>query len=100
MITISQLWHTPVREYYRKIIVRNFGNNVRCMKVQSMDKLKLIGRNLGQVFDFRLGHACKNHAIEHVTKQPNLTLKTQPKQLLGSLPLALALPGYNDETSC
>ncbi len=53
-----------------------------------MDKLKPIGRNLGRVFDSRLGHACKGHAIEHVTKQPNLTLKTQPKQLLGSLPLA------------
>jgi len=26
------------------------------------------------------------------TKQPNLKLKTQPKQLLGSLPLAFAFP--------
>jgi hypothetical protein len=51
----------------------------------NMDKLKLIGRNLGRVFDSRLGHACKGHAIEHVTKQPNLKLKTRPKQLLGSL---------------
>jgi hypothetical protein len=25
-------------------------------------------------------------------KQPNLKLKTQPKQLLGSLPIAFALP--------
>jgi hypothetical protein len=59
----------------------------------NMDKLKLIGRNLGRVFDFRLGHSCKKHAIEHVTKQANLTLKTRPKQLLGSLPLAFELPG-------
>jgi hypothetical protein len=28
------------------------------------------------------------------TKLPNLKLKTQPKQLLGSLPLVIALPGW------
>ncbi len=28
----------------------------------------------------------------HFVKQPNLKLKTQPKQLLGSLPLAFMLP--------
>jgi hypothetical protein len=28
----------------------------------------------------------------HFVKQPNLKLKTRPKQLLGSLPLAFELP--------
>ncbi len=35
---------------------------------------------------------CIGHAIIHITKQPNLKLKTQPEQLLGSLPLAFMLP--------
>jgi hypothetical protein len=31
---------------------------------------------------------------KHFVKRPNLKLKTQPKQLLGSLPLAFELPTY------
>ncbi len=58
-----------------------------------MDKLKLTGRNLGRVFYSGLGRACIGRAIVHRTKQPNLKLKTRPKQLLGSLPLASVLPG-------
>jgi hypothetical protein len=34
------------------------------------------------------------HLRPGVAKQPNLELKTRPKQLLGSLPLVIALPGY------
>jgi hypothetical protein len=33
------------------------------------------------------------HLWPGVAKQPNLELKTWPKQLLGSLPLVIALPG-------
>jgi hypothetical protein len=33
------------------------------------------------------------HLKPGVAKQPNLELKTRPKQLLGSLPLVIALPG-------
>jgi hypothetical protein len=33
------------------------------------------------------------HLLPGVAIQPNLELKTQPKQLLGSLPLVIALPG-------
>ena len=33
------------------------------------------------------------HLLPSAAKQPNLELKTQPKQLLGSLPLVIALPG-------
>jgi len=60
---------------------------------QFMDKLNLTGRNLGRVFNSRLGHACICHAIACITRRPNLKLKTRPKQFLGSLPLAFALPG-------
>jgi hypothetical protein len=34
------------------------------------------------------------HVLPDVAKQPNLELKTRPKQHLGSLPLVIALPGY------
>ena len=57
-----------------------------------MDKLKLTGLNLDRVFNSRLGRACTGHEIVHITKQLNLNLKTRPKQLLGYLPLAFALP--------
>ncbi len=64
----------------------------KMMSPGGMDKLKLTGRNLGRVSNYRLGHACIDHAIVHITKQPSLKLKTRPKQLLGSLLLAFALP--------
>jgi len=57
-----------------------------------MDKLKPTGWYLGRVFNSRLGHACKGHAIVHIRKQPNLKLKTRPKQLLGSLRINLFAP--------
>jgi len=34
------------------------------------------------------------HLRPGVAKQPNLELKTRPKQLLGSLPLVIALPEW------
>ncbi len=58
----------------------------------AMDKRKLTGQNLGRVFHSRLGHTCIGHSIVDITKQPNLKLETRPKQLLGSLLLAFALP--------
>jgi len=57
-----------------------------------MDKLQLTGRNLGQVFKFRSGHLHAMHLWCYQVKQPNLKLKPHPKQLLGSLPLDIALP--------
>jgi hypothetical protein len=36
------------------------------------------------------------HLHPGVAKQPNLELKTWPKQLLGSLPLVIALPADCD----
>jgi hypothetical protein len=35
------------------------------------------------------------HVLHSVAIRPNLELKTQPKQLLGSLPLVLAIPGIS-----
>ncbi len=35
------------------------------------------------------------HLLPGVAIQPNLELKTRPKQLLGSLPLVITLPGYS-----
>jgi hypothetical protein len=57
-----------------------------------MDKLRLKRQNLGRVFNSRHGRACLFHAIAHITKQPNLQLKTRPKQLLSYLPLTFVLP--------
>jgi hypothetical protein len=64
-----------------------------------MDKLKLTGLNQDRVFNSRLGCACTGHEIVHITKQPNLKLKTQPKQLLGYLQLAFARPDVINDAS-
>jgi hypothetical protein len=63
------------------------------IKGRAMDKLYLTGRALGRVFNFRSGCMHTLHLLPSVAIQPNLELKTQPKQLLGSLPLVIALPG-------
>jgi hypothetical protein len=60
--------------------------------MQTMDKLKLAGQNLGRVFNSMLGCACICRVISYISKQPNLQLKTRPRQLLDSLSLAFALP--------
>jgi len=36
------------------------------------------------------------HLLPSVAIQPNLELKTQPKQLLGSLPLVITLPALTE----
>jgi hypothetical protein len=57
-----------------------------------MDKLKLTRRALGRVFNFRSGCMHNMHLLPSAAIQPNLDLKTRPKQLLGSLPLVITLP--------
>ena len=48
---------------------------------------------MGRVFNFRRGYMRHTmHLRPSVAKQPNLELKTRSKQLLGSLPLVIALP--------
>ncbi len=59
-----------------------------------MDKLKLTGQTLCRVFYSKLGRVCICSASAPIAKWPNLKLKTQPKQLLGSLSLAFALPAW------
>ena len=60
-----------------------------------MDKLQLIRQNLGRVFNFRSGCFYADAFLVSSVKLPNLQLKTQPKQLLGYLPLDIALPDLN-----
>ncbi len=55
-------------------------------------QLQLTGQNLGRVFNFRFVHLHAEHFRCYQVKLPNLKLKTRPKQLLGSLPLVIALP--------
>ncbi len=57
-----------------------------------MDKLQLTGQNLGQVFNFRSSHLHAATFLVLSVKLPNLQLKTQPKQLLGSLLLPITFP--------
>ncbi len=64
-----------------------------------MDKLKLTGRALGRVFNFRSGYMHTMHLLPGVAIQPNLELKTWPKQLLGSLPLVIMLSGISEMKS-
>jgi hypothetical protein len=40
------------------------------------------------------------HLRPGVAQQPNLELKTRPKQLLGSLPLVIALPRTREYFKC
>jgi len=54
-----------------------------------MDKLQLTGRNLGRVLNVRSGQLHAVHLRCYPVKLPHLVLKTQPKQLLGSLVLDL-----------
>ncbi len=59
---------------------------------ETMDKLQLTGQNLGRVSNCRSGSVFAMQLSCFETKRPNLELKTQPKQLLGSLPLDIAFP--------
>jgi hypothetical protein len=43
--------------------------------------------------EFSTLDACMHISQAVAAKLPNLTLKTRPKQLLSSLPLAVVLPG-------
>ncbi len=55
------------------------------------DKLQLSGQDLGRVFNSKNGCV---HAMQFIcfeTKLPNLNLETQPKLLLGYLPLGIGL---------
>jgi hypothetical protein len=56
---------------------------IKLFKAAIMDKLKLTGLDLGQVFNYRCGCACTKINTCTSTKQPNLELKTQPKEVLG-----------------
>jgi hypothetical protein len=48
-----------------------------------------------KVFNFRSGHLHDTTFLVLSVKLPNLKLKTQPKQLLGSLPLVIELSAFS-----
>jgi hypothetical protein len=58
---------------------------------QAMNKLELTGQTLCRGFNFRSNCMLAMHSLNSVAIRPNLELKTQPKQLLGSLPLDIEL---------
>jgi hypothetical protein len=62
--------------------------------VFTMDKLQLRGQNLGRVYSSKSDCMSAMHLFCYEAKQLNLKLKTRPKQLLGSLLLAFALPVF------
>jgi hypothetical protein len=47
---------------------------------------------MGTVCNSRSGHMISMHLLPSITIQPNLELKTWPKQFLGNLPLVIMLP--------
>ncbi len=58
-----------------------------------MDNFSLQDEPWVEFSTLEVAAACILHLLSSVTIQPNLELKTQPKQLLGSLPLVIALSG-------
>ncbi len=56
-----------------------------------MDKLQLTGQNLGRVFDSNSDRVYDIQLHFSEAEQPNLKLKTRPKQLLGYLLLDITL---------
>ncbi len=64
-----------------------------------MDKLKLTGQTLGRVFNSRRVCMHAMHLQSNVAIRPNLHLKTRLRQLLGSLPLDIALPDRSNNTN-
>jgi hypothetical protein len=64
----------------------------------AMDKLQLTGQNLGRVYNFRNGCLYGVHFLCYGAKLPNLKLKTQTKQFIGSLPLDSSLPDLAEKS--
>jgi hypothetical protein len=65
-----------------------------CMITFVVDKLQLTLQKMGLVFNSGSGLMCDVHLCCFEAKWPNLKLKTQPKQLLGYLPLAFMPPAF------
>ncbi len=70
-----------------------WGPSKKTVYAPAIEKLQLIGLNLGLVFSTRSG--CM-HLLCSVAKLPNLRLKTCHKQHVGYLLLVFALPLLND----
>jgi hypothetical protein len=61
------------------------------------DKLQSTGQSLGRVFNSRRGCVLAIQLRYFEIKLTNLKLKTQPKQLLGSLPLNISETAFKKE---
>jgi hypothetical protein len=61
------------------------------LSVVAPDKHPPTGQNQGRVFNSRSGRVCASQLPCFETKRPNLELKARPKQLVGSLPIDIAL---------
>ncbi len=57
-----------------------------------MNKLELTDKNWAEFSTLDVGVLVRAMQFHSEQKQPNLELKTRPKQLLDCLPLAFALP--------
>ncbi len=79
-------------KFFRELIAMEL---TKLINIYSMDKLQLTGQNLCRVFYFRYGSGHDVHFLCWGVKLPNLKLKTRPEQVLGSLLLDIALPGYS-----
>ncbi len=84
-------------QHSERLIASKLDNNSEKMKKYqnvlrnynpSMEKVKETGHNLGRVFNSRRGCMNAMHLLCSKAKLPSLVLKTRPRKLLGSLPLA------------
>ncbi len=57
-----------------------------------MDKLKLTGKPWAEFSTLEVAACHATHLLHSIAIRSKLELKTRPKQLLGSLPLDIALP--------
>ncbi len=71
----------------------------QCMSLEEIVyKLELAGQDLGRVFNFRQVCVYNMHLLQS-NKTAYFKLETQPKLLLGSLPLAFTLPVEVEKTA-
>ncbi len=91
---------TPQKKYLQFRHSQKTKQHLKCLKIVQpmqpktfgMDKGQLTGLNLCRVFNNRCGCVSTQIGTCTSSKNPNLQLKTWPKQVLGSLTLAFALP--------
>jgi hypothetical protein len=61
-------------------------------KAAFMDKLKLTGQNLGQVFNFKCGRACLYHAVTVIIKTAKLKVENSAQTTFRLSPVSFCAP--------